>query len=333
MQAAVLLATYNGARFLSQQLDSLLAQDWRDYRLYVRDDGSEDATPGILSDYRPRFDGRMHLLPGTAPGTAALGPARQFSLLAAQALAHYDRLPGQAFCLAYADQDDLWDPRRLGAGIERLCGLLARHGAGARILVHSELSVIDDLGRTLHPRLSEYQGLRPGRNGLTDLLLQNTVTGCSAVLSAALARACTPVPAEAVMHDWWAALVAAATGHIDYIDRPLVAYRQHGANVFGARPRASAGGGLRARAAVLTSPAYSAVVTPLARQGAYLLEHSPLPLRRTQRLACRLTRLLARPALAPRLLALRGLRLLAALDRAHASRVGPGTSDAGRITR
>jgi hypothetical protein len=80
-----------------------------------------------------------------------------------------------------------------------------------------------------------YQGLKPLRNSFGRLLVSNTVTGCTALCNEALLMRALPVPAQAVMHDWWLALVAGAFGRLSYIDAPLLQYRQHGANTIGAK--------------------------------------------------------------------------------------------------
>ena len=160
--------------------------------------------------------------------------------------------------------------------------------------------------------MSDYQGLKPYRNGFSALLLQNVVSGCSALITPALARLSVPVPAAAAMHDWWIALTAALCGHIEFIDRPLVAYRQHKNNFFGAQAKPKLP--LRNKAESLRSVEYDTTIQPVIGQARYLLRHSPAPLNVRQRLACYIVLALRYRSVVLRLGALRTLRLLAAVS-------------------
>jgi hypothetical protein len=100
--------------------------------------------------------------------------------------------------------------------------------------VHSDLQVVAEDETVIADSFLEYQGLVAARNRLKDIVFSNTVTGCTALLNAPLARKALPIPAAAMMHDWWLALVAAAFGQIVFEPGKLVKYRQHGRNTLGA---------------------------------------------------------------------------------------------------
>jgi hypothetical protein len=102
-------------------------------------------------------------------------------------------------------------------------------------LVHSDLRVVDAQLATLAESMAAFNGLSMHARGLGAQLVSNTLTGCTALMNPELVRKALPIPAEAIMHDWWLSLVVSAFGHRHYMAEPLVLYRQHGANTVGAR--------------------------------------------------------------------------------------------------
>ena len=231
MLAVILLATYNGERYLAKQLDSIFAQTYPHILLVARDDCSSDATYRILQDYQQRYSNQLIIVESH---TNNQGPLRTFSDLLEYVLQRESELGLNDYCIAFCDQDDIWEKNKLRISIEYLQSLRGDRDDSA-ILIHSDLIVIDEQERTINPSLAEYQGIQPQRNHFAELIMHNTVTGCTALLTPALARACVPIPEQAYMHDWWCALIASLAGRIHYIEQPLVYYRQHNSNTLGAR--------------------------------------------------------------------------------------------------
>jgi len=220
----VLLATWNGAAHLDEQLASVWDQTDDDFAVLARDDGSTDDTARILERHAAEHPGRMRILPTDAPTGSASG---NFSKLMAAADAAY---------VAFCDQDDIWMPDRLARSREAMRVLERKGGGDVPLLVHSDLEVVDTELHTLARSFWRYQKLDPGIvRHLNRLIVQNVVTGCTCLANRALIEKGTPVPADAIMHDWWLALVACAFGRIGEVARPTVRYRQHGANDTGAK--------------------------------------------------------------------------------------------------
>lgn len=222
----IVLATRNGGPFLRQQLDSLQAQTVTDWSLLARDDGSEDDTVRILEDYASR-DSRIRLLPSAAAG---LGSAcLNFSGLLQTALDSGARM---VFC---CDQDDAWNSNKLQ--LMRDC-ILTEEGTGdLPVLLHHDLEVTN---HELEPIARSFWALAhivPGDERQPQRLLsRNEVTGCAMACNRALLEIALPIPAEAIMHDWWLALCAAHFGKLRHLPDALVRYRQHATNAVGARP-------------------------------------------------------------------------------------------------
>ncbi len=220
----ILLATYNGAAFLEAQLDSILAQTHENWRLVIRDDGSTDKTTEIIEAFRARHQEKVVILEDEAGN---LGLVQNYSRLMEHADAGY---------IALCDQDDVWKPEKLELSLQKMGDMEAEHGADKPLLVFTDLTVVDHDLRIIHPSFWRYQGLRPERcNSLNRLLLENVATGCTMLLNRTLAERSVPLPAEAVVHDWWVVLVAAALGVAGHLPEPTVLYRQHGENLIGAK--------------------------------------------------------------------------------------------------
>lgn len=219
----VLMACYNGEKFLPQQLASLKAQDDPCFTVLMQDDGSTDITPALLQDVA-RQDSRFLLAADNGKRHGAIG---NFLSLLGQCEADY---------AALCDQDDLWAANRLSRCRAAMEAAEAQYGADTPLLVHSDSRVVDGNGNTLHESFFLHQGWDKNALTLPRLLVQNNVTGCTLLMNAALRRLVVEHgdPKTMHMHDWFIALTAAAFGHVIFVDEPLVSYRQHGVNVMGA---------------------------------------------------------------------------------------------------
>ena len=219
----VLLAVYNGEPFLRPFLDSLVAQSFRDFRLVVSDNRSSDATASIIEEYRPRLTHSILVLP----------QPRAF----ASAHANFARVTeaGEAPYAMFADADDIWHPNKIEKTITTMRKGEQKYGTHSPILVHSDLTVVDDKLRCLNRSFWRYQFIDPKRTALNQLLLQNCVTGCTVILNRSLLELGRPIPSDACAHDHWYALVACAFGNILAVPESLIEYRQHAGNVTGAK--------------------------------------------------------------------------------------------------
>jgi rhamnosyltransferase len=222
----IVLATYNGAPYLAEQIESIRSQTITAWTLLVRDDGSSDATNAILADYAAR-DSRIEVI---RDNPRKLGAAGNFSHLATVA---FTRGGSVVF---FADQDDVWFPDKIARTLEGMRRVEARLGPDRPILVHSDLRLIDGEGRLLHRSFMAFQRIHdPGAKPLTTLLVQNFVTGCAMAINRPLLRFGLPVPGDALMHDWWLALCAASCGTIQFLPGPTASYRRHGTNTVSVR--------------------------------------------------------------------------------------------------
>ena len=221
-KVCVAMGVYNGARFIRQQVDSIFAQDYTDWTLLVRDDASQDESLEILSHYPSQFV-------SIDKGVEQQGVINNFNDLLTLAL------ESSSDYVALSDQDDVWSKNKLSRQMQVMQDMEKQY-PNLPILVHSDLEVVDQSLALIAGSFMGFQGLKPETiDPLHVLLVQNFVTGCTIIVNRRLLQMALPIPREALMHDWWLALCAAALGKIAYVDQPLVKYRQHEKNTVGAK--------------------------------------------------------------------------------------------------
>jgi len=223
---SILMATHNGAPFVREQIESIRAQTFSDWTLFIRDDASTDKTATIISE-AASTDARIVII---TDGRGRLGVTGSFSALATYALTQ------QAGPVLFADQDDVWFPTKVEHTLATLQNAEAARRPNTPVMVHSDLVVADRLGQRRHQSFMRFQRIRhEDTHALRTLLVQNFVTGCTVMVNRPLLELATPIPGAAVMHDWWMALCAAACGTIAFLPEPTMAYRRHEANAVSVR--------------------------------------------------------------------------------------------------
>ena len=218
----VLVATFNGEKYVGEQLDSLLNQTRPPDRILIHDDCSTDATPEILARYQTDHPDLIEVV--VNPSNSG-GSARNFMSMMTVERDDY---------LMLCDQDDVWLPDKIQLSLDKITQMEATWGAGTPCLMHSDLTVVDeDLAPDAYSfRESTFADY--SRTTLRDQIIQNTATGCTIMYNRALADLITCAPDHMVMHDWWISLIAAAFGHMGHIDDRTILYRQHRSNQIGA---------------------------------------------------------------------------------------------------
>jgi len=222
-RVVIIMATYNGGRFVQEQIRSIQAQGYPDWMLYVRDDGSRDDTVEKILQIE-REDHRVRLVRDKLGNQGAIG---NFSALMGVAMAE------NADYVFFADQDDVWYPAKLASMLAALRQLEQLYGIKTPLLAHCDLVVVNEELQTIADSFVKFSRLSPATANLGVLLCQNQVTGCACAINRALLELGCPVPANVLMHDWWLALLASSAGKIGFIPCALVMYRQHGGNVLG----------------------------------------------------------------------------------------------------
>ncbi|MDH1008768.1 glycosyltransferase family 2 protein [Pseudomonas nicosulfuronedens] len=216
IRVAILLSTYNGAPYLREQLESLIAQTCQNWVIHASDDGSSDNTLDILHEYQRRL-GKERLVVHS-------GPRKGF---AANFLTSVKRVKDQADYFAFCDQDDLWEPEKLERGLT----WAATHPSILPALYCSRTRLVDAAGQTIG-----YSPLFRRAPCFANALVQSIAGGNTMLFNAATAHllSLTPSHVPIISHDWWTyIIVTGCGGRVKYDEYPAINYRQHGNNLIG----------------------------------------------------------------------------------------------------
>lgn len=221
----VLMATYNGEKYVEEQINSVLLNFSKcenyDCNLLISDDASADSTQDIIKKYS-RLDNRIKVLDCNKKG----GVRENFNYLINNTNADY---------VFFCDQDDFWLPEKINIFMHDFLKMEGKYGESEPILIHSDLCVASVDLSPLDPSMFQYQNISRSPS-LRQLVVSNSVTGCvmacnkSLILLALKGRI-----NESIMHDWYLAILASAFGKISFVNKSLILYRQHGQNQVGAK--------------------------------------------------------------------------------------------------
>ena len=220
---SILLATYNGERYIAEQIESLLVQSFQDFKLYICDDRSTDNTFSIISNYAAKNPGKIFVSQNEENAGGA-----KYNFLEMMAT-HKDDY------VMLCDQDDVWMPDKIEKSLAKIKELEVEFGSSVPMLVHTDLSVVDNDLNVISPSYEKMSNKDFSITSLNFVVTMNNVAGCTAIYNRALADLIQATPDFIVMHDWWLSLLAAAFGKIGVVSEPAVLYRQHGDNDRGAK--------------------------------------------------------------------------------------------------
>lgn len=226
-QVAILLASYNGEQFIRAQIDSILSQSCNDWHLFIRDDDSTDSTFAIEQEYANRYPQQITIV--NAP-SAKHSSKHNFWTLSQYVLDKTD-----SEYVMFCDQDDVWTQSKVEDTLRAMKSAEQRF-QDRRILVHTDLEVVNKDLNVLGDSFIKYRALDPSCTEVNRIVVQNNVTGCTTMLSRKLLQKALELNdiEKIAMHDWWFSLVASVFGHIVFLNKSTIKYRQHGGNVVGA---------------------------------------------------------------------------------------------------
>lgn len=220
---SILLATYNGEKFIAEQLDSLISQSVENIRVFIRDDCSTDSTCEIIQQYIIEHPQIFSL---TKRQTNSGSPWKNFMELA---IAH-----ANDDYVMLCDQDDVWLPNKVELTLKKMQMTEMSLTERKPILIFTDLKIVDSRLNIISESLQKSMDADFRRTSLNQLLMQNTTAGCTIMYNRALGQLLTYVPDFIVMHDWWLVQIASAFGVVDFVNESTILYRQHGENQIGA---------------------------------------------------------------------------------------------------
>lgn len=211
---SVAMATYNGAKYLEEQLDSILSQTLAPAEIMVCDDLSGDGTRAILERYQSKGWLRFSV------NDTRLGYLGNFKK--AVSLTH----PGHYISLS--DQDDCWLPRKIEASMKVMLGI----EDGTRpAMVYSDLILVDEDKRLLNTSFRNELGQDGYRHCLDTLLFGGFVNGCTMLMNPLMRSYFATIPDRKLMtHDTWIALIAYTFGQVGPVPGAQIEYRRHSSN-------------------------------------------------------------------------------------------------------
>lgn len=207
--AAILMAAYNGEKFIGEQIMSIIAQTYKDWVLLIRDDGSTDRTVEIIRDFS-RQDERIKLI---LDENGHLGNCQNFSVL-------MDHVATSQY-IFFSDQDDYWFQDK----IKKQVDIISRYGNNPAAL-YSNYYLADE-------SLKKYRiayAHKPNEY-ITILSMENHVMGCTLVINNPLLKIVKEIPCMIDNHDHWIATIAKALDCLQYDREPHICHRVHDNNV------------------------------------------------------------------------------------------------------
>lgn len=219
---AILLATYNGEKFLQAQLQSIIDQTYSNWKLYIRDDCSTDATISMITDFEKKYPEKVKVLSNLQKN---LGAKMSFGELLKEADEPY-----YMFC----DQDDVWLPTKIERSFSEMKKAEEAH-PGSPVLCFCDATVTDEKLQVISPSFWKSTRVNPfsvKKGKMFEIF--NCAPGCTMILNRSLKNHLFPFPKKAPMHDWWISIMAQRKGIVNPIDERLIFYRQHSSNTIGA---------------------------------------------------------------------------------------------------
>lgn len=213
----ILLATYNGEKFVKEQIESILNQTYENFNLIISDDASTDNTLNILEEYEKK-DTRIKVF----KKEKNKGLIDNFEFLLKNVTSDY---------FMFSDQDDIWKKDK----IEKSINKLKEESSG---LVYTDLEIVDEKLNVIYPSYWKYKQIYKKiikYNNFEALYLNNFVTGCTILAKSKYIKDILPLPRNSkfVLHDYWTALIISAKDKISYVEEPTIQYRQHKNNRVG----------------------------------------------------------------------------------------------------
>lgn len=215
----IIVATYNGASYLKEQIESLLCQTVPVTSIMICDDGSVDETVQIIDEYAAKVNNIS-----VRKNPRNLGYTMNFLCAVRRSKADYVML---------CDQDDIWKEDKVEKTLSKMREMEEKY-ADEPVLVFGDAEIYN--GRTSeNRRFFESQHLDTKKVDIGHILMENKCIGCTIMVNRALTGYLEHLPLDIRVHDWWLAMIASGLGRIGYVDEALLLYRQHEENQIGGK--------------------------------------------------------------------------------------------------
>ena len=222
---AVLISTYNGEKYISEQIESILHQSKQDFKIYVRDDGSTDSTISILKQYTDNYPQMIQLLNDVVKHR---GPSQSFLWLLSNVGSEY---------YMFSDQDDVWLPNKIKISYEAIVRE-EKKNTNIPILVHTDMKIVNENLELISGSLYRTMNIKTKiiDNSFNFMGVCSCGPGCSMLFNRKARDISIAYDdlSDTPMHDWWVAINTLKKGRVVFVPTPTMLYRQHQSNTVGA---------------------------------------------------------------------------------------------------
>lgn len=220
----IMMATYNGEKYVAEQIESILNQTYTNWKLYISDDLSSDGTVKIIKKYSEKYPDKIILMDAEIKKG---GAAANFAFL-------FNNVPKADYYM-FSDQDDKWKNTKIEKSIKKIRDM--ENQGKKNNLVYCNAELVDGKMNSLGSNFVDNNKLVFKEDNRSAILVYNFAPGAAMFFDNGLFEIISKIPLEAFIHDWYCMIFGVYFGNVSYIDECLYYYRQHEDNVYGARDK------------------------------------------------------------------------------------------------
>lgn len=221
----VIMCTYNGEKYIKEQVQSILDNTVNSWKIFIMDDQSADDTIKIAKEFQRKCPEKIFINCNQNQRGAIVNFLSHTYEIGLQ-------MTNDDFIML-CDQDDIWNPDKIQKTMNGMNELINKFGNDIPLLACTDATVVDDAMNIINQSFHKMNNYNIHKLDFSHLMMENKVQGCTILLNRSMALMLDRLPRKATMHDGWLALIASAFGKIKYIDEPTMKYRQHGDNIQG----------------------------------------------------------------------------------------------------
>lgn len=215
----IIMCTYNGEKYIKEQIESILHNSTTDWRLYISDDGSTDSTYALASEYAKDYPQKIILtthINVADPSIHFLEKIKDISMI----------MQDDDYIML-CDQDDIWYNNKIELTLKHMSNLVMKNSNEMPLLVCTDVEVVNEKKEQLSRSFRRMIHYSINKLDIAHLLMEHKAQGCTIMINKALADKIRKLPKVNTIHDMWLEMIAVTMGKMDYVDEPTMAYRRY----------------------------------------------------------------------------------------------------------